>query len=130
VSDSLDQFAALDRAEARLDAHARQRSQWRVRHARWRAIRAWVLALLIVPAAGAAGFVAVLEAAGGDLGSWSSASAAALVVGAFVVPAVLSGLLGRSRGRYEAFALAVCTVAVQTALVFGVAFVTLGYGPR
>jgi fatty acid desaturase len=130
VSEGLDTFAAVERAEARLDAHARERSQWRVRRARWRAIRAWVLALVIVPAAGAAGFVAVLEAAGGDLGSWSSASAAAVVAGAFVGPAALSGWLGRSLGRYEASALAVCTVGVQVALVFGIAFVTLGYGPR
>ena len=58
---------------------------------RWRAIRAWVLALLVLPAAGAAGFVVVLETAGGDLGRWSPAAAVALVVVAFVGPAALSG---------------------------------------
>src|SRR5215211_7212492 len=90
MSEELDRFAALERAETRLDAHARQRSQWRARRARWRAIRAWVLALLVVPAAAAAGFVGVLETAGGDLGAWSPASATALVMGAFLGPAALS----------------------------------------
>jgi hypothetical protein len=130
MTEELDRFAALERAETRLEAHARQRSQWRARRARRRAIRAWGLALLIVPAAAAAGFVAVLEAAGGDLGAWSSASAAALVIGAIVGPAALSGWFARSLGRYEAFALALCTLFVEVALVFGVAFLALGYGPR
>jgi hypothetical protein len=130
VSEDLDQFAALERAEARLDAHARQRGRWRTRRARWRVIRAWLLALVILPAAAAAGFVAVVEAAGGDLETWSSASAVAFVAGAFVGPALLSGWFARSRGRYEALALAVCTFGVQVALVFGLAFGTLGYGPR
>jgi fatty acid desaturase len=130
MSEELDRFAALERAETRLDAHARQRSQWRARRARWRAIRAWVLALLIVPAAAAAGFVAVLETAGGDLGAWSSASATALIIGAFLGPAALSAWFARSLGRYEAFALALCALSVEVALVFGVAFLALGYGPR
>jgi len=130
MSEELDQFTALERAETRLEAHARQRSQWRARRARRRAIRAWLLALLIVPAVAAAGFVAALEAAGGDLGGWSSASAAALVFGAFVAPAALSGWFARSLGRYEAFALALCTLSIAVALVFGVAFLALGYGPR
>jgi cation transport ATPase len=130
MSEELDQLVAIERAETRLDAHALQRSRWRARRARRRAIRAWLLALLIVPAAAAAGFVAVLEAAGGDLGAWSSASAAALVVGAFVGPAALSGWLARSRGRYEASALALCTLSIEVALVFGIAFAALGYGPR
>jgi hypothetical protein len=81
-------------------------------------------------AAAAAGFVAVLKAAGGDLGAWSSASAAALVVGAFVGPAALSGWFARSLGRYEAFALALCAPSIELALVFGLAFIALGYGPR
>jgi hypothetical protein len=130
VSEDLDQFAALERAEERLEAHARQRGRWRTRRARWRVIRAWLLALVIVPAAGAAGFVAVVESAGGDFGHWSSSAAAAFVAGAFVVPAALSAWLARSRGRYEALALGTCTFCVQVGLVFGVAFVTLGFGPR
>jgi hypothetical protein len=130
VSEELDRFAALERAERRLDVHARQRSEWRARRVRRRAIRAWVLALLIVPAAAAAGFVAVLEAAGGDLGAWPSASAAALVIGAFLGPAALSGWFARSLRRYEAFALALCSLSIEVTLVFGVAFVALGYGPR
>jgi hypothetical protein len=130
MSEELDRFVALERAETRLDAHARQRSQWRARRARRRAIRAWGFALVIGPAAAAAGLVAVLEAAGGDLGAWSSASAAALVVAAFVGPAALSGWLARSLGHYEAIALALSTLLIEVALVFGVAFLALGYGPR
>jgi cation transport ATPase len=130
MSEDLDQFAALERAETRLDAHARQRSEWRARRARRRAIRAWLLALLIVPAAAAAGFVAVLEAADGDLSAWSWAPAAAFVAGAFIGPAALSGWFARSLGRYEAFALALCTLSIEVALVFGVAFAALGYGPQ
>jgi hypothetical protein len=130
MSEELDQFEALERAETRLDAHARQRSEWRARRARRRAIRAWVLALLIVPAAAAAGFVAVLEAAGGDLGAWSSAPATALLVGAFVGPAALSGWFARPLGRYESVALALSTLAIEVGLVFGIAFVAFGYGPR
>jgi hypothetical protein len=130
MSDELDRLAALERAEARLDAHARQRDQWRERRARRRAVRAWVLALLIVPAAAAVGFVAVLQAAGGDLGAWSSVSASGLVVGAFVAPAALSGWFARPLGRYEALALSLCTLSIEVALIFGVAFLALGYGPR
>jgi hypothetical protein len=130
MADDLDQFAALERAETRLEAHARQRGEWRARRARVRAIRAWVLAFLILPASAAAGFVAVLEAAGGDLSAWSSASATAFVAGAFVAPAALSGWFARSLGRYEAVALALCTLLLEVALVFGVAFAELGYGPR
>ena len=130
MAEEPDPLAALERAETRLDAHARERGEWRARRARVRAIRAWVLALLVLPAAGAAGFVAVLEGAGGDLGAWSSGAATAFVIGAFVGPAALSGWFARSLGRYEAFALALCTLLLEVALVFGIAFVELGYGPR
>jgi cation transport ATPase len=125
-----DQLAALERAETRLDAHARQRSRWRARRAQWRTIRAWVLALLILPAAGAAGFVAVLQAAGHDLRSWSSAAAAALIAVALIGPAALSGWFARAPGRYQALALSLCTGLMEIRLVFGVAFLALGYGPR
>jgi cation transport ATPase len=129
VTEELDRIAALERAETRLDAHARQRSLWRARRARRRALRAWLLALLIVPAAAAAGFVTVLETAGGDLGAWTSASAAALVIGALLGPAALSGWLARSLGRYQASALALITLLIEVTFVFGVAFLALGYGP-
>jgi hypothetical protein len=125
-----DRFAALERAETRLEAHARQRREWRARRARWRMIRSWVLGLLVLPAAGAAGFVVVVETAGGDFGRWSPGAATAFVLAAFVGPAALSGASGRALGRWEALALAVCTLLIELALVFGVAFVGLGYGPR
>jgi hypothetical protein len=125
-----DPFAALERAETRLEAHARQRGEWRARRARWRAIRAWVLALLVLPAAGAAGFVVVVETAGGDLGRWSPATAVAFVVVALVGPAAVSGAFAPVLGRWEAFAVAACTLLIEIALVFAVAFVALGYGPH
>jgi hypothetical protein len=130
VSHDQDRFAALERAQTRLDAHAQQRSQWRARRARWRAIRAWVLALVILPAAAAAGFVAVLDAAGGDLRAWSSAEAVVFVVGALVAPAAVCAWFARVLGRYPAAGLAVCTMLIEIALVFGVGFVALGHGPR
>jgi hypothetical protein len=89
-----------------------------------------VLALLVLPAAGAAGFVVILESARGDLGRWSPAAAAAFVVAAFVGPAALSGWCARLLGRWTAVGLAGCTLLTEVALVFGVAFVALGYGPR
>jgi hypothetical protein len=125
-----DPFAALERAGTRLEVHARQRGEWRARRLRWRAIRAWVLALVVLPVAGAAGFVIVLEAAGGDLGRWSRPVAAAFMVSAFAGPTVLSGVFARVLGRWEAFAVAACTLLIEIALVFGIAFVGLGYGPR
>jgi hypothetical protein len=74
--------------------------------------------------------VRMLEAAGGDLGAWSSASATALVIGAFVGPAALSGWFARSPGRYEAFALALCAPSIELALVSGLAFLAFGYGDK
>ena len=125
-----DPFAALERAETRLEAHARQRGEWRQRRARWRTIRAWGLGLLVLPAAGAAGFVVVLETAGGDLGGWSPRAATAFVIAAFVGPAVLAGAFARVLGRWWAFVVAVYAVLIEIVLVFAVAFVGLGYGPR
>jgi hypothetical protein len=45
-------------------------------------------------------------------------------------PAALSGWFARSLGRYKALALALSTLLLEVALVFGVAFLALGYGPR
>jgi hypothetical protein len=123
-----DRFAALERAETRLDAHARQRGEWRARRARRRVIRAWVLRLFVLPAAGAAGFVVVLEAVGGDFGRWPRGAATAFLLAAFAGPAALCGASARELGRWEALALAACTLAIELALVFGVAFVGLATG--
>lgn len=89
-----------------------------------------MLGLLVLPAAGAAGFVVVLETVGGDLGRWPRGAATAFLLAAFAGPAALSGASARKLGRWEALALAACTLSIELALVFGVAFVGLGYGPQ
>ena len=48
---------------------------------------------------------------------------------AFAVPALLSAAVTWRNGVVEALAWAVFCVAVQAALVFGVGFLALGYGP-
>jgi fatty acid desaturase len=130
TDDETDRIAASERAEARIDEHARQRDAWRVRRARWRVFRAWALALVVLPAAGAAALIAVLESSGGDLAGWSRGAAIAVLAAAFAVPAVLSAAGAWVLGRWAALGLAVCTVLVEVALVFGVGFVALGYGPE
>ncbi len=129
-SDETDRIAASERAEARIDEHARERDAWRVRRARWRAFRAWALALVVLPAAGAVALIAVLESAGGDLGSWSRGAAIAVIVAAFAVPAALAVAGAWALGRWAALGLGVCCVLVEIALVFGVGFAVLHYGPR
>ena len=89
-----------------------------------------MLGLFVLPAAGAAGFVVVLETAGGDFGRWSRGAATDLLLAAFAGPAALSRASARALGRCEALALAACTLLMELALVFGVAFVGLGYGPH
>jgi uncharacterized membrane protein YukC len=122
TDDETNRIAASERAEARIDEHARQRDAWRVRRARWRVFRAWALALVVLPAVGAAALVAVLESSRG--------AAIAVLAAAFAVPAVLSAAGAWVLGRWAALGLAVCTVLVEVALVFGVGFVALGYGPE
>jgi hypothetical protein len=80
-------------------------------------------------AAGAAGVVAVFEAAGGDLSGWPLWQAIAVPAALFVVPAGLSFWIARRHGAVEAIAWALACAAVQFALVFGVGFLVFGYGP-
>jgi hypothetical protein len=83
-----------------------------------------VLALL-----GAAAVVAAVEGAGGDLSEWPLWQAIAVPAALFVVPAALSAWVARRRGVVEAFLWALVCAALQFALVFGVGFLALGYGP-
>lgn len=125
----VDGLEAVEQAERRLeqrsgDRHAaRERRRRRVHVARW-------TARLGLPVAGAALVVGVIEAAGGDLGGWSAAGAAAFLVAAFLVPAALGAWLARREGWVAAVACALATAGVQGALVFGVAFAALDFGPR
>jgi hypothetical protein len=88
---------------------------------------------LVVPvllaAAGAAALVALVESAGGDFGAWPTWQAIAVPVAAFVVPALLSAAVTWRYGWLEAVFWALTCAAVQFALVFGVGFLALGYGP-
>jgi hypothetical protein len=88
---------------------------------------------LVVPVllatAGAAALVALLEAAGGDFGAWPTWQAIAVPAAAFAVPALLSAAVMRRYGWLQAVLWAVACAAVQFALVFGVGFLALGYGP-
>ena len=88
---------------------------------------------LVVPvllaAAGAAVLVALLEAAGGDFSSWPTWQAIAVPAAAFAVTALLSAAVTWRFGWFQAILWAVVCAAVQFALVLGVGFVALGYGP-
>jgi fatty acid desaturase len=122
-------WEAVERAEARLDERSEQRRVSGARRARRATVRRWVLRLLL-PFAGAALFVAVLERAGGDLGAWAPGAAAAFVVAALAWPALAAAWLSRHEGPLLAIAWAIGVFAVEGALIFGVAFAELGYGPE
>ena len=120
---------AVEAAELRLEARSRERRDELARRARRRRIRLWLLGPLLLPALGAAGLVWALEREGGDFGGWPAWRTAVVLVGAFVVPAVITAWLARRRGVLEAIAWAVATVCIEVVLVFGVGFLALGYGP-
>ncbi len=84
---------------------------------------------LLLAAAGAAVVVGLLEAAGGDFGDWPTWQAIAVPAAAFVVPALLSAAVTWRYGWFQALLWALACAAVQFALVFGVGFLALDYGP-
>lgn len=88
-----------------------------------------LIAPLLLAAAGAAVVVASLEAAGGDFGAWPTWQAIAVPAATFVVPALLSAAVTWRSGAFEAILWAFGCAAAQFALVFGVGFLALGYGP-
>jgi hypothetical protein len=88
-----------------------------------------LIAPLLLAAAGAAVVVALVEAAGGDFSSWPTWQAIAVPTAAFVVPALLSAAVTWRFGVVEAILWAFACAAVQFALVFGVGFLALAYGP-
>jgi hypothetical protein len=118
-----------DATEQRLVAHSHERQGRLAKRDRWRRLLPWLLAPLLLPAAGAAALVAAVESAGGDLSEWPPWQAIAVPAAAFVVPAALSAWFSRRQGALEAVAWAIACVAVQVALVFGVGFLALGFGP-
>jgi cation transport ATPase len=116
-------------AQTRIAARNRERDRKAEKRARRERILLWLCAPLLLPAAGAAAALAVLEREGGDLSGWSSGSVALLTAAVFGVPALLSAWLARRRGRIEPLGWAAITLLAQVALVFWVGLVALGYGP-
>ncbi len=122
-------WEVVEEAERRLEERSGKRNAARDRRRRRARVLRWVVRVLL-PVAGAAVFVGVLERSGGDLGGWSTAEAGGFLAAAFLVPAALAAWLARGAGPVQAAAWAVGTFGVQGALVFGVAFLALGLGPR
>ena len=120
---------AVEDAEVRLESRSVARREAMARRDRRRRWLPWLLCLLPIPALGAVALMAVLESAGGDLRGWPASTAALAVAGCVIVPAALSGWIGRRHGRLDAVLWALLTAAVELALVVGVGFVLLDRGP-
>jgi cytochrome bd-type quinol oxidase subunit 2 len=120
---------AVEHAEERLQtrAMARERAAQRRRRARGGVV--WTLRVLL-PIAGAAAVLAVLQDAGGDLARWSQPKAIAVPAAILVVPALVSAVLARRDGPGEALLWGLVTLAAELALVFAVGLVALGLGPN
>jgi hypothetical protein len=123
------EWEAIDRAEERLAAHSAERRTWLERRDRRRRRLPWLLAPLVLPALGAAAFLAVLERAGGDLRGWPTPAALGLVAACLAVPAALAAFATRREGALEAAAWALVSVCAEIALVVGVGFLLLELGP-
>ena len=122
-------WEAIERAERRLEEHSAARHTAIERRDRRRRLLPWLLAPLVLPALGATALLAIVEQEGGDLGSWPTARAIAVVAACFAVPAALSAWFARRQGIAEALAWPVVCVCAQVAMVFGIGFVALGLGP-
>jgi hypothetical protein len=70
-----------------------------------------------------------MEGNGGDLDGWPAWQAIAVPAAAFLVPALLTAAVVRADGVIEAVSWAIACAALQFALVVGVAFAVLDYGP-
>jgi cation transport ATPase len=117
-------------AQTRIAARNRERERQSERRARRERILLWLCAPLLLPAAGAAAALAILDRAGGGLSGWSSASVALVSAAVFLLPAALSAWLARRRGRVEPLGWAAITLLAEIALVFWVGLVALDLGPQ
>ena len=117
-------------AQTRIAARNRERERKDAKRARRERILLWLFAPVLLPVAGAAAALAVLEGEGGDHSGWSSASVALFPAAVFGLPAALSAWLARRRGRIEPLGWPAITLLAQIALVFWVGLVLLGYGPE
>jgi hypothetical protein len=120
---------AVEDAEVRLESRSRARREQLARRDRRRRLLPWLVCLVPLPAIGAGVLLAVMDASGGDLRDLSAASAALLIAGGLLVPALVSGWLGRRHGRLDAVLWALVTLAIELALVFGLGFAVLDLGP-
>jgi hypothetical protein len=122
-------WEAVEHADERLRERAAARQREEDRRRRRRSWTAWILRIAL-PVLGAAAVLATLESAGGDLGGWSAAAAAAVLAAELVVPAVLAGVTARGEGWAVALLWALVSLAAAVALAVGVGLVALGLGPR
>jgi cation transport ATPase len=117
-------------AQTRIAARNRERDRKAEKRARRERILLWVCAPVLLPAAGAAAALSILDRAGGDLHAWSGANVALVTVAVFGLPAALSAWLARRRGRVEPLGWAAITLLAEIALVFWVGLIALDLGPR
>jgi cation transport ATPase len=124
VSESED-FAV--EARTRIAARDRERERKNAKRARRERILLWLFAPLLLPAAGAAAALALLEDS--DLSGWSSGSLAVACAAIFGLPAAVSAWLARRRGRIEPLGWAAITLLMEIALMFWVGLVLLKLSP-
>ena len=120
---------AVEDAEVRLESRSQERRAGLERRDRRRRLAPWLICLVPLPALGAGILLAIIDGQGGDLRELSGGAAVGLVAGCLLVPALLSGWVGRRHGRLDAVLWALVTLAVELALVFGLGFAVLDLGP-
>jgi hypothetical protein len=120
---------AVEEAEGRLESRSRERRAGLERRDRRRRLAPWLICLVPLPALGAGVLLAILDGQGGDLRELSGPAAALIVAGCLLVPALVSGWVGRRHGRVDAVLWALVTLAIELALVFGLGFAVLDLGP-
>jgi hypothetical protein len=120
---------AVEEAEGRLESRSRERRAGLERRDRRRRLAPWLICLVPLPALGAGVLLAILDGHGGDLREQSGPAAALIVAGCLLVPALVSGWVGRRHGRVDTVLWAFVTLAIELALVFGLGFAVLDLGP-
>jgi len=120
---------AVEDAEVRLESRSKERRAGLERRDRRRRLTPWLVCLIPLPAAGAGLLLAIIDDQGGDLRELSTTTAALVIAGCLLVPALLSGWVGRRHGKLDAVLWALVTLAIELALVFGLGFAVLDLGP-
>ena len=120
---------AVEDAEVRLESRSRERRAQLERRDRRRRITPWLVCLVPLPAIGAGLLLAIIDQQGGDLRELSAAASVLVFAACLLVPALVSGWIGRRHGRVDAVLWALVTLAIELALVFGLGFAVLDLGP-